>query len=343
MKALIKQNAEPGIEIVDMEKPAVLESDILVKILAASICGSDVHIYEGTPGYEWIPRPIVPGHEFSGEVAEVGRKVKGIKPGDRITALPSMPCGECDPCRMGKVTGCLGRYILGLTRNGAFAEYMLIKSGAEVLKIPENVGNEEASLCEPLSICLNGIDLSGIKPGQTAAVFGPGPIGLLTVLLLKAAGAGKIVVTGTAVDQHRLEIAKQLGADVIVDVGLGDPVDQIKAAAGQMDFVFEATGIPQTISQGLDVLKNGGKVMVVGIHASKASFDPIDLVRNRKSLVGVYGYDRNTWLRALSLMSSGKINLAPIITHRLPLSRGKEGFELAVSRTAAKVVLCAEA
>jgi len=342
MKAIVKRSAEPGIEIVDMQKPGVGESDILVRILAGSLCGSDVHIYEWTAGYEWVPMPIVLGHEFAGEVVEVGRNIKGIAAGERITALPAMPCGECEFCQIGQVSKCRKRYVLGLTQNGAFAEYMIIKGGAEIMRIPDNVSSEEASLCEPLAISLNGIDLSGIKPGQTAAVFGPGPIGLLTIQLLKAAGAGKIVATGTGADKRRLEIAKQLGADVIIDVEQGEPVEQIKTAAGTLDFVFEATGIPHTISQGLQILKKGGKVMVMGIHAEKASFNPIDLVRQSKSLIGVYGYDRNTWSRGLRLMSAGKIDIAPIITHRLAFSQGKEGFEMALSRTAAKVVFMPE-
>ena len=206
------------------------------------------------------------------------------------------------------------------------------------------IGSDRIEFGTPgMAITLNGIDLSGIKPGQTAAVFGPGPIGLLTVQLLKAAGAGQIIVTGTSADGRRLDIAQQLGADIIIDVEKEDPVKQVRKVAGHLDFVFEATGIPQTISQGLQMLKNGGKVMIIGIHARKATFDPIDLVRRSKSLIGVYGYDRNTWLRALTLMSAGKINLDPIITHRLPFSQGVKGFELAVSKTAAKVVFGPEA
>jgi 2-desacetyl-2-hydroxyethyl bacteriochlorophyllide A dehydrogenase len=342
MKAIVKQRAAPGIDVVEMERPVPTESEILVRVLAAAICGSDVHMFEWTKGYEWVPVPIVPGHEFAAEVIEVGRNVTGISPGERITALPTMPCGQCDACRMGKTHRCRERYVLGLTRNGAFAEFMLMQGGAEILAIPDNVPDEVAALCEPLAICLNGIDLAGIKPGQTAAVLGPGPIGLLTARLLKTAGAGAVVVTGTGADTHRLDIAGQLGADVVVDVSRGDPVELVKRAVGPLDFVFEATGIPQTISQGLHMLKNGGKVMVMGIHAEHASFNPIELVRRRKSLVGVYGYDRSTWSRALRLLSTGKIDIAPVITHRLPIAQGKQGFALALDKTAAKVVFCAD-
>ncbi len=342
MKAIVKTRPGPGIEIMDVEKPSVGENDLLIKVLAGSLCGSDVHIYEWTSGYQWMPLPVILGHEFVGEVVDIGNNIRGIKAGDRITTIPSMPCGECDFCQMGRVDACTKRLGTGMRINGAFAEYMLIKGGTEILKVPGNVSDETAALCEPLAVALQGIDLSGIKPGQTAAVFGPGPIGLLTVQLLRVAGASKIIVTGTGADKQRLELAKQMGADAVIDVEKEDPVKTIRNIAGYLDYVFEATGIPQTISQGLGLVKRGGKVMVIGIHAADATFSPIDLVRKQKSLIGVYNYDRNTWKRCLALMSSGKINIDPIITHRFPFSRGEQGFKLALNKTAAKVIFIPE-
>ncbi len=342
MKAIVKTKPGPGIEVLDLDTPEVGENDILIKVLVASLCGSDVHVFEWTGGYEWLPMPLVLGHEFAGEVVEIGAKISGVSVGDRITALPGFACGECESCVMGRVDACKDRYTLGLTKDGAFSEYLKIKGSADVFRIPDNVSNETASLCEPLGICMNALDLSGIRPGQTAAVFGPGPIGLLTIQLLKATGAGKIIVTGTSADKKRFEIAEQMGADAIVNVDKEDPVKRVGEIAGRLDFVFEATGIPQTINQGLKMLKYGGKVMVMGIHAGDATFDPIDLVRRRKSLIGVYAYDRSIWKRSLALMSAGRIDIDPIITHRLPFSRGVEGFELAANRTAAKVVFVPE-
>jgi len=342
MKAIVKTKPEFGIEVMDVAKPVVGENDILIKILAGSLCGSDVHIYEWTAGYEWMPLPLIPGHEFAGEVVEIGESISAVSVGDRITAVPSMPCSECEACRNGRVDECKDRFNIGMRKNGAFAEYMLIKGSADVLKIPENVSVETASLCEPLVVALHGIDLSGFRPGQTAAVFGPGPIGLLTVQLLKAAGAAQIIVTGTHADGSRLEIARQLGADVIINVDQEDPVKSIRKIAGYLDLVFEATGAPQTISQGLQIIKRGGKVMVSGIHAGKASFSPLDLVRRQKSLIGVYNYTKTTWQRALALMAGHRIDINPIITHRVPFSRGEEGFELALNKTAAKVIFVPE-
>ncbi len=338
MKAIVKTKAEPGIDVIEMEVPAVGENDILLKVNAVGVCGSDVHIYEWTTGYEWLPMPLVIGHEFAGEVVEIGGNVKGVAKGDRITALPGFACGECEFCQMGRVKDCKNHQVLGLRHNGAFSEYMRIKGTADILKIPDNVSDEIAALIEPLAVCLRGFDLSGIKPGQSAAVFGPGPIGLLMIQLLKAAGAGQIIVTGTSADGRRFEIAKQLGADVIIDVSKEDPVKRIKEIAGSLDFVFEATGISRTISQGLQMLHWGGKVIVIGIHAENTTFDTIDLVRQQKSIIGVYGYDSNIWRRCLALMSSGKVDLSPVITHQFSFSQGIEGFELASNKTAAKVI-----
>jgi len=217
-----------------------------------------------------------------------------------------------------------------------------LKGSAVIFKVPPNVSIETAALTEPLSVALQGLDLSGIQAGQTVAVFGPGPIGLLTIQLLKAAGASRIIATGTGADRRRLELAKQMGADTVIDVEKEDPVKAILTSAGYLDYVFEATGIPQTISQGLNIVKRGGKVMVMGIHATDASFSPIDLVRNQKSLIGVYNYNHRTWERCLALMASGAIHIDPIITHRIPFSRGDEGFKLALNKTAAKVIFVPE-
>ncbi|MBA3029281.1 MAG: zinc-binding dehydrogenase [Desulfobacteraceae bacterium] len=342
MKAIVKTKTGPGVDILDVAKPEIREADILVKVQAASLCGSDLHIYEGTPGYEYLPLPVILGHEFAGEVVEIGSRVQGLAIGNRITANPTMPCGECDWCKVGKGARCRSGFSLGLTGNGAFAEYVVIKAGGDVFKIPDNVSLECASLCEPLSIVLNGLDLSQFQAGQPVVVLGPGPIGLLMVQVLKAAGAGPIILTGTTADARRLDIARQLGADIIVNVQEEDPVKAVVRHAGRVNYVFEATGISATIAQGLAMLNPGGKLMVIGIHAENAVFNPLDLVRKRKSIIGVYGYNQNTWKRSLSLLSTGAINPEPMITHRIPFSKGEEGFRLAHDKIAAKVIFVPE-
>ena len=342
MKAIVKTQTGPGIQVMDVQKPEIDEMDILVRVTAASLCGSDLHIYEGTPGYEFMPLPLTLGHEFAGEVVEMGRQVQGIKIGDRVTANPSMPCGRCDWCKVGKGSSCRSGFSLGLTGEGAFAEYVLLKAGAEIFKIPENVSAECASLCEPMSIVLNGIDLSEFKPGQPAVVLGPGPIGLLAVQLLKASGASQVIITGTASDHARLEVAKKIGADIVINVEEEDPVKAVIRHTGRVNYVFEATGVSRAIDQGLKMLNRGGKMMVIGIHSENASINTIDLVRKRKSIIGVYGYSRATWERSLALLAGGRVDPKPMITHLFPFSRGEEGFEAAHQKIAAKVIFVPE-
>lgn len=343
MKAVVKTKREPGIEVLDVEVPKVEDCDILVKVLAGSLCGSDVHVYEWTPNYEWMPLPVILGHEFSGEVVKVGSKVETVAVADQITALPVMACSRCPLCQVGKGESCTNRVLLGLRADGAFAEYVRLTAAASIFKLPEGLDHETAALCEPLSIVLRAVDLSGIKLGQTAAVLGPGPIGLLALQALKAVGADYVMVAGTGADKRRLEIAHQLGADDIIDVEKEDPVRRAIEATGGglrtgLDFVFEASGSPKSVPQALAMVRPGGKVVLIGIHPAPAEFQATDLVRRSKSIIGAYGYDAEIWRRAIKLLSSGKVKVKPMITHRLPLSEAKEGFELAVKKEAASVL-----
>ncbi len=340
MKAVVKKKAAPGIDLLDVDVPEVRDTDILIRVRAGSLCGSDVHIYQWTAGYEWMPLPLTIGHEFSGEVVQVGSRVETAAVGDRVTAMPTMPCSRCSLCRIGKGEDCRDKLTLGLRADGAFAEYVRVTAAAALFRLPEKLSFEVAALCEPLSVALNAVDISGMKPGETAAVLGPGPIGLLAVQCLKTGGASLILMAGTNADRGRLEIARLLGAEILVEVGREDPVEKtMRLTETGFDFVFEASGDPRSVAQGLNMVKPGGKVVLIGIHSGPAQFNPTELVRAKKSLIGAYAYDRETWQRALALLSSGRVNVEPMITHRLPLAEARKGFELAATRQAAKVLL----
>ena len=349
MKAVMKTRAAPGIELREVEIPAVGAGDILVKVGAAGICGSDVHYYQWTRGSEIVQVPVILGHEFAGEVVEVGSNVpvrgdRALAVGDRVCAVPGMACGSCGNCQAGRGDLCTSMLGPGIRSNGFFAEYGRLTAGAKLFKLPPEVSMAAAALMEPLCVCLNAIDVSGLRVGYSAAVLGPGPIGLLTTALLRAGGASPILVAGTAADGMRLALAKRLGADVTVDVTQVD----LAARAGELtgggfDLVFEATGSPPAIQQSLDLVKRGGQVVLLGIYGAPAELDPTPMVRASKNLISAYGYGEAyteaTWQRALGLLASGRIDVEPIITHRLPLARAEEAFQLALQKQAAKVLL----
>ncbi|MBW1710050.1 MAG: alcohol dehydrogenase catalytic domain-containing protein [Deltaproteobacteria bacterium] len=339
MKAIVKTKPEPGVELLDVDVPQVGETDILIKVSAGSLCGSDIHYYEWLPGSQFIRVPVILGHEFSGQVVEVGSLVENVQVGDRVSAMPSMPCCQCSNCRAGRGDSCSNRLVPGLLSDGFFAEYGRLTAGANIFKLPENVSYEAAALLEPFSVALNAVDLSDLKIGQKAAVLGPGPIGLFTLQILKAGGASLIMMAGTGADEKRLDLAEELGADVIVDVEKDDPAFKTLELTGQgLDMVFEATGNPKSVAQGLNMVKPGGKVVLIGIHPGLAEFDPTPMVRGRKTLIGAYAYDAQTWERALAVISSGQVNPEAVITHRLPLSQAEKGFQMAINKEAVKVL-----
>lgn len=337
MKAIIKAEPKPGIEVRDIPVPKLMDGYSLLKVKACGICGSDVHIYEWTPGYDVMTpyMPLILGHEFSGEVIEVGKGETELQKGDRVLAGPfsnrSGRSGRAPP-RMERPP------LTGPFASGGMAEYVLVSSD-RLWKLPENVSYEVGAMCEPLAVAMNAVLLSKILPGERAVVLGPGPIGLLTLLSLKAAGV-YVFMTGKAADEKRLRLAKRLGADVILNVDELDPVSMILKSTGGhgADVVFEATGVSATIQQGLKMVKRGGKVVAIGIHSSPASINMLDLVRGAKQILGSYSGPTSVWTRELALLTQGLINPEPLASHRLPLSEGMRGFDLALSKEGVKIL-----
>ena len=347
MKAVLKTQEGPGIEVRDVDVPQIGDTDILVKVVVSSVCGSDVSIYEwksGYQGYHWwdgsLSLPVILGHEFSGRVVEVGSRVYKAAVGDRITASPLMPCGRCDMCLAERPEFCM-KSIVGMLSNGTYAEYVRLTAEANIIKLPDNVSYEAASLIEPLAVALHAVELSSIKPGDRAAVIGPGPIGLMSLQVLKAAGASLLTVSGTSADRKRLEMAERLGADIIIDVEKEDVVTRVMAATeGEgLDFVFEATGNSATLPQALSMVGVGGKVVLIGMYSSPAQFNPVEVVIGNKSIIGSFAYESQTWKRSLALLAKGIVAPEAMITHRLPLEEAEKGFEMAAKKEAVKVVL----
>ena len=339
MKAIVKTKKEPGVEVKDVNVPEVTDTDMLVRVKAASVCGSDVHVYEWTPSYEWMPLPVILGHEFSGEVVSVGSKVKTVAVGDRITAMPGMACSRCDYCQVGRPDLCRRRISLGLGGDGAFAEYIRLTAATTTFKLPETLSYEAASLTEPLSVVLRAVDLATLRVGQTAAVLGPGPIGLLAMQLVKLSGVSLLMVAGAAPDTKRLALATELGADVTIDVTKEDPVKRAIALTRRgFDVVLEASGSPKSVPQALQMVKPGGKVILIGIHPAPGEIPTTDVVRQSKSIIGAYGYDADIWNRAIMLLNTKRVKVESMISHRLPLTDANHGFEMLAKKEATKVI-----
>lgn len=328
----MKVEPKPGIEVRNVPVPKVKPGWTLIKVKACGICGSDVHVYEWTPGYEVIIpfMPCILGHEFSGEVIRVGEGTTDIEKGNRVFMGPSRVYRTRQKRKLPK------RY--GPFATGGMAEYTLVPTDM-LWRLPETVSYEVGAMVEPLHVAMQAVFLSNIMPGERAVILGPGPIGLLTLLSLKAAGVFVFMI-GKAVDEQRLRLAKMLGADVILNADEVEPVSSIlDVRRDGVDSVFEATGVPATIQQGLNMVKKNGKLIAIGIHSSPASINMLDLVRSSKHLIGSYGGPLSVWTRELALLAQGLINPKPLVSHKLPLDKAESGFERCINKTGIKILL----
>jgi len=346
MKSIVKVMPKPGIEIKDIEIPKISEDEVLVKVKAAGICGSDIHIYKWTRGYEFLSDylPRVLGHEFSGEVVEVGRRViTDVKVGDRVVSETGRTCGKCFFCRIGEDTLCPQRKLLGrlgLERNGAMAEFVNVPSQT-LHKIPKSVSYEEAAVTEPAGVALHALEIAEVKAGDKIAIFGPGTIGLLILQLAKIAGSGKIVMFGLNSDNNRLNIAKELGADLTVCVDRENPIKIVRQMITEIgvDVVFEVSGVPSAFNQALEISRPGGRIVVAGIYSEPIVIDFTNqLVRQQKSIKGSYAAPKAVWEKVLRLMDTKKIKIKPLITP-IAIEKAREGFEACIHKKAVKVLI----
>jgi len=340
MEALVKTMWKPGaMEIRDVEKPSIGPDEVLIKVNYVGICGTDLEIYRATSPIP-IELPRILGHEFSGVVTEVGEEVTDVKIGEKVVSETGVVCRRCIFCKTGRQNLCPYRSPIGIGRDGAFAEYVKAPS-INIHKIPSNVSLKEAALTEPLSVASHAvIERSGIRAGDTVAVIGAGAIGLLILECAAVAGAGKILVSGR--HENRLEVAKNLGADVTVNERKENPVDKAMELTSGLgvDIAYEATGNPKAVEQAVSMTKKGGKVVLVGVHSKPLErFNIHNVVSNEKIILGCWTHTSSTWDLALSLLSTGKVKADPIITHVLPLEEFEKGFNLLRTREAIKVLM----
>ena len=338
MKALVKSKPERGIWMEDIPEPTVGHNDVSIKINRTAICGTDIHIYQWD---EWakstIPVPLAIGHEFAGEIVEIGSEVKGFAPGDRVSAEGHITCGVCRNCRAGRRHLCINTVGVGVDRPGAFAEYLSVPA-FNVFKLPDVISNDMASILDPLGNATHTA-LSFDLVGEDVLITGAGPIGIMAVAIARYAGARHIVITD--INDYRLELASKMGASAALNVtrdSLDDTMQQLGMTEG-FDVGMEMSGNPQAFRDMLRTMHHGGKVAILGIPPDETSVDWHQVIFKGLTLKGIYGREMfETWYKMSSMLQSG-LNIEPIITHHFDIDDFQPAFDLMESGQSGKVIL----
>ena len=326
MKSLLL-SAYNQLDIAEMPLPAAGPGEVLVRVEACGICGSDVHGYDGSSGRR-IP-PIVMGHEAAGTVAAVGVGVKGYAEGDRVTFDSTVYCGECAFCKRGDVNLCDNRQVIGVScgdyrRHGAFAEFVVVPKRI-LYHLPPGISFAEAAMLEAASVALHAVRVSGAADGETALVIGAGMIGLLTLQAARAAGCARVFITD--VDATRLGLAREIGADAILQVsGAELTAEVMKLTGGQgVDLAYEAVGRNETVAAAIDCTRKGGTVTLIGNIATEVAL-PLQKVVTRQLRLQGSCASAGEYPQAIELIASGKIKVGPLITAVAPLEDGPRWF-----------------
>ena len=343
MKAILKAGLDPGVELVDVPVPRPGPGEVLVEVKVCGICGSDWATYDWTPeGLERLKRgtivvPRIMGHEPAGVVVELGEGVQGLAEGDRVALDTVSGCGTCDLCRRGHFNICDALPRIGVTRDGALAEYV-VQYAHSVYRIPDNVSFEAGALLQPLGVSLHAVEISGLKPGDTVAVVGPGPVGLMVAMVARASGASRILVLGRRRNKFRLDMARQLGFTAVVRAG-SKVVDQVMEATNGcgVDVLFECAGYPSGV---FDLVRRGGEVILAGGPKEGLSLADMRALQARPLLVRLQqSRHPSTWERAINLVASGALDVTPLVTHRVPLESGPDAFPLLRDKRAMTVLI----
>jgi L-iditol 2-dehydrogenase len=338
VRALLKTGPGVGdLELKEWPEPTPAPDEVKLKIAAAGICGTDIHIIKG----EWPSRPpVVLGHEFCGTVVEAGTHVRRFKPGDRVVASnPAQTCGKCYHCRAGNPFMCLHRVSAGYMIDGAFAEYICIRE-ERCHSLPDHVSFRQAALGEPLSVAVHAvIERTTVHAGDLVLVAGPGAVGLLTLLVAKLEGA-RVIVAGVAKDGSRLTLAKELGADLVVDSSSEDLVGIVgRLSNGEgADLVYECSGVANSLDLCWAAVRREGTLAQVGIYPSRIETDFNKVVMKELTVIGSFGYVWDSWRRSIQLLSERRVKAEALISHEVSLSQFEEAFRITQDGTATKVI-----
>lgn len=327
--------------VADLPTPHAGPGELVLRNQVCGVCGTDVHIYHGEPGSADVNPPVVLGHEYSGEVVEVGEGVTGFAVGDHVTVDPNIYCGHCAYCQNGKKQLCPSMEAIGVTRDGGFAQYSRIPA-SQAFKLEPTVPWEAAAMAEPLACCLHGIDLAGIQVGDKVCVVGGGAIGLLMVQLAKLSGASQIVLSEP--NEKRRQVGLQLGANAALDPTRPDAQEAFaQVLDGGANVVIECVGNVPAVKSAFQFAGKGATVLLFSVPKVDATFDlPLfDVYKKELTIKGSF-VNPDTHARAVALINSGKVDFDPIITHRFTLDQLPEAIAMQMSDASIKVVVEAQ-
>jgi len=340
MKALRKMQAAKGLSLETASVPSIGPTDVLVRVQAASICGTDLHIY----GWDrWsqgrIKPPVTLGHEFCGVVERVGSEVEAVRPGDFVSAEMHVNCGHCHQCRVGEAHICPNVRIIGIDQDGAFAESVKIPA-SNIIKLDPAIPERYGAILDPLGNAVHTV-LAGAIAGQTALVTGCGPIGLMSIAVAKACGSSTVFATET--NEHRRALARKMGADVVINPASEDAPARILAETGRtgVDVLLEMSGNPSAIQQGFKALRAGGRASLLGIPTENVPLDLVnDVIFKGATVQGIYGRRMyETWVQMTALLKAGRLNLEPLFGERVKLEQFEEAFAKLRGGLAGKILL----
>ncbi|MDH3377557.1 MAG: L-threonine 3-dehydrogenase [Gammaproteobacteria bacterium] len=338
MKALVKSRAEPGIWLDDITEPSVGHNDVLIKIKNTAICGTDIHIYHWDNwAQQTIPVPMAVGHEYMGEIVDMGGEVRGYRRGERVSGEGHITCGHCRNCRAGKRHLCRNTVGVGVNRPGCFAEYLAIPA-VNAFKLPDVIDDDVAAILDPLGNAVHTA-LSFDLVGEDVLITGAGPIGVMAAAVARHVGARFVVITD--VNDYRLSLAAQMGATRTVNVqheSLDDVMSELGMTEG-FDVGMEMSGNASAFHDLFQAMHHGGRVAVLGIPPEPFAVDWNQIIFKGLVVKGIYGREMfETWYKMASMLQSG-LAIAPIITHRYAIDQFDSAFKIMDSGQSGKVIM----
>jgi len=341
LKSAVKDRPEPGIWVKEFPKPTPGPGEALVRVHRASICGSDVGLYDFSPAYAGFAKlPIIPGHEFAGEVAELGESTSGFHVGERVVAESVLTCGACAHCTSGRSNLCINFRIFGIHVNGGFSEYVSVPA-KHLHHMRGKLSFEQAAIIEPLAVCCHAInEVAKVNPTDIVVVLGPGPIGLLAAQVARAKGCRDIVISGIDVDEKRLAIASNLGFRA-VNSSKENLVEAVLKSTRDIgaDVVAVAAGSGQALTQACDCVRKGGKILNIAIYPKPVELTVTILVRREISVLGTFGSVWKNYEDAMDLAADNRVVLTTLVTHSFPIDDARSAFEKAKAKEGCKVQL----